>query len=88
MKKIIACFLAISLLTQFVAPSSAKAGVLNDIFKAISSYFHNKPHNTHTNGAPIDGGLSLLLVAGVGLGAKKMADRNKKKKSQTVNPVI
>jgi hypothetical protein len=26
--------------------------------------------------APIDGGISLLLAAGIGLGMKKMADRN------------
>lgn len=32
------------------------------------------------NSAPIDGGLSILLAAGLGLGAKSIYDFNKKKK--------
>jgi uncharacterized membrane protein YgcG len=35
------------------------------------------------NSAPIDGGLSILLAAGVGLGAKKIYDKNKKKHSNS-----
>jgi len=35
------------------------------------------------NGVPIDGGITILLVAGIGLGAKKIYDR-KKKKEQSV----
>lgn len=31
-------------------------------------------------GAPIDGGLSLLLAAGIGYGAKKIHDSRKQKK--------
>lgn len=36
------------------------------------------------NGVPIDGGLTILLAAGLGLGAKKIYDR-KKKKEQPVS---
>jgi hypothetical protein len=32
-----------------------------------------------TDGVPIDGGLSLLLAAGLGYGAKKMYDSQKDK---------
>jgi hypothetical protein len=31
------------------------------------------------NGVPIDGGITILLAAGIGLGAKKIYDRKKKK---------
>lgn len=31
--------------------------------------------------APLDGGLSLLVIAGAGYGAKKLHEYNKKKKS-------
>lgn len=31
------------------------------------------------NGVPIDGGITILLAAGLGLGAKKIYDRKKKK---------
>ncbi len=33
-------------------------------------------------GVPLDGGLSLLVAAGVGYGAKKIADNRKKNKSE------
>lgn len=33
-----------------------------------------------SDGAPIDGGLSILLAAGVGYGVKKMNDQRKKNK--------
>jgi hypothetical protein len=36
------------------------------------------------NGVPIDGGITILLAAGIGLGAKKIYDR-KKKKEQPVS---
>lgn len=35
-------------------------------------------------GVPLDGGISLLVAAGVGYGAKKMAEN--KKKNQAVEP--
>lgn len=54
--------------------------------QALGGHKSNKPHkpkksNGNTGGgnsAPIDGGLSLLLAAGLGLGAKKVYDKNKK----------
>jgi hypothetical protein len=62
-------------------------GIINDIFGDGNQGKNSQGSNqgssdggTWTNGggggtAPIDGGLSLLLVAGVGLGIKKMAGR-------------
>ncbi len=40
---------------------------------AGNAYGHDKP-----DGAPLDGGLSLLLAAGVGYGAKKISAKRKK----------
>lgn len=34
------------------------------------------------SGAPIDGGISLLVAAGIGYGAKKARDARKQKKTQ------
>lgn len=64
-------------------------GIINDIFgtnQGNNNQGNNQGDNqgtsnggSWTNGgggtAPIDGGLSLLLVAGVGLGIRKMAGR-------------
>jgi len=41
-------------------------------------YGEDKKDNKSSDKAPIDGGLSILLVAGLGLGAKKLFDQNKK----------
>ena len=42
----------------------------------------------HSNGgstrAPIDGGIGLLLLAGAGLGVKRVLDKRKQKKDTTV----
>jgi hypothetical protein len=35
--------------------------------------------------APLDGGLSLLLAAGIGLGVKKMRDRNRALKEKNID---
>ena len=47
----------------------------------LPSLTHAQPvFDDDVNDVPIDGGLSLLIAAGVGYGAKKM--RNKKKQQQ------
>ena len=47
----------------------------------LPSLVHAQPvFDDDVNDVPIDGGLSLLIAAGVGYGAKKM--RNKKKQQQ------
>ena len=46
----------------------------------LASFADYCPPPPPPSGAPIDGGLSLLLVAGVGYGAKKIADSRKKQK--------
>jgi hypothetical protein len=40
------------------------------------------PDATTGGSVPIDGGLSLVLAAGVGYGAKKIRDYNKKKREE------
>jgi hypothetical protein len=37
--------------------------------------------------APLDGGLSLLLAAGIGLGVKKIRDRNRALKQENLDTV-
>lgn len=44
-------------------------------------YGQNKGHKGGR--VPIDGGITLLLAAGIGYGAKKISDKHKKK-----NPVV
>ena len=73
MKKIIKYFLILFLSFQFVAQYSATAlgsGKSNSTVRAA-----------HSTNAPINGGIVLLLIAGIGLGAKILIDRNRKKKS-------
>jgi hypothetical protein len=47
----------------------------------IPSLTHAQPmFDDDVNDVPVDGGLSLLVAAGVGYGAKKLKDRRSKKK--------
>jgi len=46
----------------------------------LPSLLHAQPNfGDDVNDAPIDGGLSLLVVAGVGYGAKKLKEKRKNK---------
>jgi hypothetical protein len=63
--------------------------LLDDIFGG-SKTPNNNPTPSSGGGnwttgptAPIDGGISLLLAAGIGLGVKKMADRNKVRRQKS-----
>jgi hypothetical protein len=47
-------------------------------FSLMASYAYSQP-NFPEDGVPIDGGLSILLAAGVGYGAKKMYESRKDK---------
>jgi hypothetical protein len=69
--------------------SMKKHTITPQIFKAIyliivivlsTIYVHAQSDPGDLGNAPIDGGLSLLLAAGVGYGAKKL--REKKKQQQ------
>jgi hypothetical protein len=55
--------------------------LLEDIFGDPKQGNNNSGNPSNGGGggttAPIDGGISLLLVAGIGMGVKKMARRNK-----------
>ena len=42
----------------------------------------NEVDSTSGGSVPIDGGLSLVLAAGLGYGAKKIRDYNKKKREE------
>jgi hypothetical protein len=44
----------------------------------VSSFAWGTPPPEDCNDVPLDGGLSLLAVAGVGYGAKKIAEKRKK----------
>jgi len=68
-----------------LAPAKSHAGpisdLLNDLFGNDKKPTQNPPGSTG-NSVPIDGGLVVLLVAGLGLGAKIIYD-NKAKKMET-----
>jgi hypothetical protein len=50
--------------------------ILPFIFFLLPALLHAQPGFTDdTNDVPIDGGLSLLVAAGVGYGAKKMSNK-------------
>jgi hypothetical protein len=52
--------------------------ILPCIFFLLPALLHAQPGFTDdTNDVPIDGGLSLLVAAGVGYGAKKIRDQRK-----------
>jgi hypothetical protein len=55
--------------------------LLEDIFGDPKTGNNNSGNSSNGGSggttAPIDGGISLLLVAGIGMGVKKMARRNK-----------
>jgi hypothetical protein len=48
-------------------------------WKPYGSGYGNHGSPGGGNSVPIDGGITLLLAAGLGLGAKKLYDRKKKK---------
>ena len=51
-----------------------------------SAYGGKHPHDTddhHSNKAPIDGGITLLIGAGVVLGYKKLRDKRKAEKTKS-----
>ena len=53
-----------------------------EIILLLPTVLHAQPGFTDdTADAPIDGGLSLLIVSGVGYGVKKMRERRKSRKS-------
>ena len=57
----------------FFLPTSSKAG---DHHKSGDGGWWN--HDRPGTSVPIDGGITILLIAGLGFGVKKILDRNKK----------
>jgi hypothetical protein len=80
MKKILLALLVVSAVSLILpSETQARGGHKKNTPKK------NKPKGNSGGGnsAPIDGGLSILLAAGIGLGAKAIHDKNKKKITNT-----
>ena len=67
-------FISIGLLA---VPKQSHAGIIGDILKAIFGDKDKKNPPSSGNSVPLDGGITLLLAAGMGLGAKKLYEKKK-----------
>jgi len=67
-----------------LAPHKSQAGIIKDILGALFGSNKDKKPTTTTNSVPLNEGEILLIVAGLGLGAKMLYDRRK----QTTKSVI
>jgi hypothetical protein len=67
-----------------ISAAKANAGKKDGDKKGDKDCYHHGDNDPGTNPggtrAPLDGGLSLLLAAGVGLGVKKAMQKNKARK--------
>lgn len=77
--KIVVCVLVVAVIIAIPDLVHAQLSPIRSLFGNGSTPPSFTPDVTDVN-APVDGGLSLLVAAGVGYGAKKM--RNKKNKTQ------
>ena len=55
--------------------------------RAQAHFDDTEPDGTDITDSPIDGGIILLVIAGIGFGAKKLYDVKKEKKA-IASPVI
>ncbi len=82
-KRLIVCCLFAAPLTMI--PAKSHAGIIGDLLKHLFGDDNDKRGQKHdpaptpapSNSVPLDGGLSILLAAGLGLGAKKIYDKRK-----------
>lgn len=60
-------------------PKQSHAGIIGDILKEIFGGGDKDKKNPPSTGnsVPLDGGITLLLAAGMGLGAKKLYEKKK-----------
>jgi hypothetical protein len=80
-KTLLAVLISTSLLC---VPHVSKAGILGDFFSFWDSHRdHHKKDGG--NSVPVNGGLVVLMIAGVGLGAKMIYDQSKKGKVADVS---
>lgn len=81
-----------------LAPHQSQAGIIKDILEALlgkkdnnqgqnnnNQGNNNKPSTSSTNSVPLNEGEILLIIAGLGLGAKMLYDR---RGQHTTNSVI
>ena len=77
-KKLIVCFLVAAPLVM--VPATSKAGIIGDILNGLfgNGDKDKKPApKPPSNSVPLDGGMAILLAAGLGLGAKKIYEKRK-----------
>jgi hypothetical protein len=76
-KKLFVCFLVAAPLLMI--PATSRAGIIGDILNGIfgNTDKDKKPDPKPGNSVPLDGGMVILLAAGLGLGAKKIYDKRK-----------
>jgi hypothetical protein len=70
--------------TLLCVPAVSKAGIISDFLNLWNQGQGNK-HKPPGNSVPVNGGLVVLMIAGVGLGAKIIYDQNKKEKTADVS---
>ena len=72
-----------------LAPHKSQAGIIKDVLDALfgkdKDKDKDKKSSSSTNSVPLNEGEILLIIAGMGLGAKMLYDRHRK---QTTNSVI
>jgi hypothetical protein len=81
-KTLLAVLISTSLLC---VPHVSKAGILSDIFSFLDSHDRDHHKKDGGNSVPVNGGLVVLMIAGVGLGAKMIYDQGKKAKAADVS---
>ena len=80
-KTLLAAVISTSLLC---VPAVSKAGIISDILNFLNQGKGDK-HGKGSNSVPVNGGLVVLMIAGVGLGAKMIYDQGKKEKAADVS---
>ncbi len=81
-KTILAAMISTSLLC---VPAVSKAGIISDILNFLNQGKDDKHGKHDGNSVPVNGGLVVLMIAGVGLGAKMIYDQSKKEKAADVS---
>jgi hypothetical protein len=79
-KTVLAAMISTSLLC---VPAVSKAGIISDILNFLNQ--GDKHGKRGGNSVPVNGGLVVLMIAGVGLGARMIYDQSKKEKAADVS---
>jgi hypothetical protein len=82
-KTLLAAMISTSLLC---VPAVSKAGIISDILSFLNQGGKgDRRGKSGGNSVPVNGGLVVLMIAGVGLGAKMIYDQSKKEKAADVS---